>query len=285
MEPTPKLPPTVVLVEATPGYPILEIRHPQCFGRLALHGAHVMEWQPVSADAPVLYLSPDALLQPGKAIRGGIPICWPWFNAHPSDSSLPSHGFARTHFWELEAAEEDESGVTISLRFRSGDLAAYLDVYFGEWLEIALETTNLGDEPLPLSGALHTYLAISSIAQVQVDGLSGDQYLDTVGDRTERVQSGLVYFDREVDRIYENDSSALLVDSGYERVIVVEKEGSPSTVVWNPWVDKAKNLSDLPDEAYRDFVCIEAAISNDRAIILAPGGSHVLSTTLRVEDH
>lgn len=285
MQPFPKFPPSVRLAEPVPGYPVVEIHHPLCQARVALHGAHIMEWQPTSAVAPVLYLSPEALLREGKAIRGGIPICWPWFNAHPSDSTLPSHGHARTAFWTPDSADEDESGVTLRLSFRVDDLAVLADIFLGEILQLVLDTTNLGEKPASLSGALHTYLTVSAIENVQIDGLDGDIYLDTVGPPTERIQEGLVHFDREVDRIYENDSSTLLVDPGFERVIVVEKEGSPSTVVWNPWVEKAAALGDLPDEGYQDFVCVEAAIANDRAIILAPGGSHILSTTLRVEDH
>ena len=285
MEPLPELPESVRLTEPSPGYPVLDIRHPRCSARVALHGAHVMEWQPASADAPVLYLSPDAVYREGKAIRGGIPICWPWFNAHPTDPSQPSHGHARTQFWDLDAVDEDKLGIHLSLSFRHEGLTAWVDILLGEALEISLHTNNHGSRPVPLSGALHTYLAVSSAPQVQIDGLDGDLYLDTVGPRVERRQDGLVFFDGEVDRIYENDSSTLLVDPGYERVIVIEKEGSPSTVVWNPWVEKAGTLADLPDEGWRDFVCIEAAIANDRAIILAPGGSHTLTTTLRVEDH
>ncbi|GAA5481260.1 D-hexose-6-phosphate mutarotase [Haloferula sargassicola] len=285
MEPFPELPQSVRLTEIAPGYPVLEVRHPRCTARVALHGAHVMEWQPVSADFPVLYLSPDAIYQEGKAIRGGIPICWPWFNAHPSDPSQPSHGHARTHFWELDAADADPLGVHLCLSFQHGDLTAFVDILLGETLAVSLHTTNHGNHPVPLSGALHTYLAVAAAEKVQIDGLDGDLYLDTVGPRTERIQEGLVFFDREVDRIYENDSSALLVDADLERVVVVEKEGSPSTVIWNPWIDKARALGDLPDDGWRDFVCIEAAIANDRAIILAPGGSHTLTTTIRVEDH
>lgn len=276
------LPETIRLTEPVPGYPVLEIEHPICIAKVALHGAHVMAWEPSTTDSPVLYLSPDAVLREGKAIRGGIPICWPWFNAHPTDPSLPSHGFARTAIWHLDLAEDDEEGVTLHLSFKHGNLSAFAAIRLGFTLEVAVETTNLGDQPCSLSGALHTYLAVTDIDAVRISGLDGCRYLDTVGTPTERIQLGEVAFDQEVDRIYDHADDALLDDGG--RIIVVEKEGSPSTVVWNPWIEKSKGLTDLPDDGYRHFVCIEAAISNERAIILAPGGSHTLRTTIRVEE-
>ncbi|WP_411826462.1 D-hexose-6-phosphate mutarotase [Luteolibacter sp. AS25] len=277
------LPPSVRLVEISPSYPVFEIKHPTCEARVALHGAHVMSWKPLDEDE-VLYLSPDAVFKEGKAIRGGIPVCWPWFNAHPTNPEMPSHGIARNRFWELKEAGEDEGGVTLVFEMKDGIWNAKVTVRAGAELEVSLETLNPNEVPIVVSGALHTYFGVSEIEKVRVVNLEGSEYLDTVGEETMRRQNGVVKFTEEVDRIYESSDNLLLVDDVSGRTILVEKGGSPSTVVWNPWAGKAAGLGDMPDADYLKFCCIEAAIANDRAVIVMPGSSHVLSTRISVEE-
>ncbi|MGJ8634413.1 MAG: D-hexose-6-phosphate mutarotase, partial [Luteolibacter sp.] len=277
------LPPSIRQIEIAPEYPVFEISHSSCEARVALHGAHVMSWKPKDDDE-VLYLSPDAIFKEGKAIRGGIPVCWPWFNAHPADSSQPAHGLVRGRFWELLEASEDDAGVTLRFGVNEGIWNAEVTVRAGEELEVALVSKNVSKVPIVVSGALHTYLGVSDISQVRVVKLDGCEYLDTVGERTMRKQKGDVVFDREVDRIYESSSSVLLVDDLSGRTVLVEKSGSPSTVVWNPWVEKCVALGDMPDDGYQKFCCIEAAIANDRAEIVMPGGSHTMMTRISVEE-
>ncbi|MDP4623554.1 MAG: D-hexose-6-phosphate mutarotase [Akkermansiaceae bacterium] len=277
------LPASVRLSDPDGSYPVFEIEHPTCAAKVALHGAHVMSWKPTDEEE-VLYLSPDAVFKEGKAIRGGIPVCWPWFNAHPADASQPSHGLVRGRFWELLEASEDDAGVTLRFGVSVGIWNAEVTVKAGEELEVALESKNVSEVPIVVSGALHTYLGVSDISQVRVVKLDGCDYLDTVGEPTVRKQKGDVVFDREVDRIYESSSSVLLVDDLSGRTVLVEKSGSPSTVVWNPWVEKCAALGDMPDDGYQKFCCIEAAIANDRAEIVMPGGSHVLMTRISVEE-
>lgn len=270
--------------EPVPGYPVYEIDHPVCTARVALHGAHVMEWQPRNAREPVLYLSPQAVLREGKAIRGGIPICWPWFNAHPGDSAQPSHGFARSAFWEAGEFSDEAGGVTLRFSFRKDPWTAEATIRLGRTLEVELRSGNRGDSPVPVSGALHSYLRVGDAGRVRVEGLEGTSYLDTVGTPTPRRQDGPVTFDSEVDRIYGSSSTSTLVDPAGGRRIVVAKGGSPSTVVWNPWSAKAAKLGDLPDDGFRDFVCIEAAIANERAVLLEPGETHAFSTRISLGD-
>ncbi len=277
------LPPSIRLFELAPGYPVFDISHPTCAARVALHGAHVMSWKPADEEE-VLYLSPDAVFKEGKAIRGGIPVCWPWFNKHPADPAQPSHGLVRGRFWELLVAAEDASGVTLRFGIRDGIWNAELTVKTGEELEVALESKNISEVPIVVSGALHTYLGVSDISQVRIVNLDGCDYLDTVGEPERRKQKGDVTFDKEVDRIYDSSSSTLLVDDLSGRTLLIEKSGSPSTVVWNPWAEKAAALGDMPDEDYRKFCCIEAAIANDRAEIVMPGASHLLFTRISVEE-
>lgn len=275
------LPPSVRLSGSD--YPVFEIDHPTCKARVALHGAHVMEWCP-AGEEEVLYLSPDAVYKEGKAIRGGIPVCWPWFNAHPADPEKPSHGIARNRFWELIEAGEDEGGVTMRFAMEEGIWKAEVTVKAGLELEVGLETLNASGIPIVVSGALHSYFSVSDIGNVRVVNLDGTDFLDTVGVPTQRKQKGALGFKGEFDAIYDSTGNVLLVDDVSGRTILIEKGGSPSTVVWNPWAEKAAAMGDMPDDGYRKFCCIEAAIANDRAVVVMPGSSHVLSTRISVEE-
>lgn len=275
------LPPSIRLTGTD--YPVFEIDHPACRARVSLHGAQVMEWCPAGETEEVMYLSPDAIFKEGKAIRGGIPLCWPWFNAHPTNPELPSHGIARTRFWKLESAEETEEGVTLRFSMSEGKWNAISVIRLGKALEVSLESLNPETEPIKIGGALHAYFRVGDIDQIRIEGLDGADYLDTVGGRNRHQQSGTLEIHEEVDSIYDSSSSIRLVDKFLAREILIEKTGSPSTVVWNPWVEKVKALSDLPDEGYRNFVCIETAIANSKAITVEPGGSYIFSAKISVE--
>ncbi len=272
----------VHLEDLVPGYPVLTIKHPKCNGQIALHGAHVMSWSPEGAEE-VLYLSPDAVYREGKAIRGGIPLCWPWFNAHPSNPDLPSHGLVRAQFWELESTDVTDDGVVVKLRCDSEQWSAVATISMGSSLEVALQSTNLADDPLLVSGALHSYFSVGEVQKITIKGLENTNYLDTVGDHTVRHQDGVIHIDQEVDRYYDSSGSVRLEDPLKNRTILIEKKASPSTVVWNPWIEKAAALSDLPNDGYQNFVCIEAAITNDHAVAVGKGESHCFSTRISVK--
>ncbi|HEY1084916.1 MAG TPA: D-hexose-6-phosphate mutarotase [Prosthecobacter sp.] len=284
------LPSSVTFSEALEGYPLFTISHPLCTGRVALNGAHVMEWTP-SGHSPVLYLSPQAVLEPGKAIRGGIPVCWPWFNAHPTDETKPMHGIARNRPWTLMHASESDDGVKLVLVLSSDaatkelwphEFQAQVTIQMGSQLQVALKTVNMGSSDITIAEALHTYLTVGDISLVTVKGLSNTGYLDTVGGREEKHQEGDITFDREVDRQYHSTGPVTVEDPALGRVLTVEKEGSGTTVVWNPWIEKSKRLADLPDEAYHQFLCVEAANAGDATITIIPGGSHEIRTTIRL---
>lgn len=277
------LPDSIRLSESSPSYPIFEIDHPTCSARVALHGAQVISWRPADEDE-VFYLSPDAVFKEGKAIRGGLPICWPWFNAHPTNPEMPSHGIARTRFWNFVAASESDEGVTLQFEMVEGIWSAVVTFKIGEALEVILETRNPNEIPIVVSGALHPYFAVSDIEQVRVVNLDGADYLDTVGTPTQRKQKGALNFSGELDSIYDSSSNVLLVDDLSGRTLLIEKTGSPSTVVWNPWIEKSAALKDLPNDGYQKFCCIEAAIANDKAVIVMPGSIYVLSIRISVEE-
>lgn len=286
------LPTTIQLTYPFPDYPVLEVTHPAVSARLALHGAHLLEWTP-AGQKPVLYLSPQSSYEVGKAIRGGVPVCWPWFGPHATDSALPSHGFVRNRFWQLEHASEDASGV--SLKFTIQDDAETRAIWphafhltmectLGATLSLALTMKNTGETDFTVTDALHTYFTVGDISRVSIGGLDGAEYLDTRGGaRQAHLQSGNITFAGEVDSLYRTSAPATIHDTAWQRIITVKPEGSHTTVVWNPWKEKAARLTDLPDEDYHDFVCVETANAWQDHIDLAPGATHRLVTTLSCE--
>ncbi len=275
----------------SPGCPGLEINHPLARARVAQQGAQILGWTP-SGQAPVLYLSPQAVCRPGAALRGGVPVCWPWFGPHPTDPAGPSHGVARTRCWELGEVAEHAAGVdlqfilTDSVDSRQTWPEAFrleLAMRIGAELRLTLRMVNTGDRPWTATGALHTYLAVGDIRQVYVTGLEGADYLDEAArPPTVRRQEGEVRFAGEVDRDYRSAGLVRVHDPALGRVVEVEGSGSQCCVVWNPWIDKAKSLADLPDRDYERFVCVETANAWEDRVVVEPGGVHTLGTVLRV---
>jgi glucose-6-phosphate 1-epimerase len=285
------LPPSVSIVEEIPGYPIVIVAHPMASGRIALNGAHLMEWTPKAAK-PVLFMSPDAVLEPEKAIRGGIPICWPWFGAHPTDDTKPPHGFVRNLMWSIGKVTENLTGVTLEFRLADSDaslpfwqhrFALRLEIKMGAMLSVDLKIKNTGTSEWSMTGALHTYLCVDDVREAAVMGLDDSYYVESRLSPERIEQSGPVYFDQEVDRLYESRDTVRLMDRVGRRTVVVDKGGSRATVVWNPWIEKSRRLSDLPDDAYLHFVCIEAANAGHQIVRLEPGEEHTLSQRLRLQ--
>ena len=281
---------SLTLTEATPGYPILEIQHPAATARVALHGAHLMEWTP-AGQPPVLYLSPYAVYEAGQPIRGGIPICWPWFGPHPANPALPSHGFARTRLWTLASSAEDDSGVRLTFTLADSPATLLLwphafhlelEMHLGAGLHLALRMTNPGPGSLPLSAALHTYFTSGDIHHTRVTGLDGVPYHEKITTPPDHIQDGDITFDREVDRLYASGTPVQIHDPALARTLSIEGTGSQSTVVWNPWINKSKLLTDLPDEDYLRFLCVETTNAGPDARTLPPGTTHTLATTVRV---
>ncbi len=282
------IPNELTIRELSPGYPIIDIRNAHATAQIALHGAHVTSFHP-KGQKPVIFTSAEAIYKEGKAIRGGIPICWPWFNAHPTDSSMPSHGFARNRFWEIVSTASESAYTEIVLRLplegvsiwpHQTETTATLRV--GKELSLSLTTTNSGEEPCTIGGALHTYFNISNIDEVTVSGLTATPYLDTVVNE-QSTQNGSIRFQGELDRVYQNTSSDTVIhDPLWRRDILVRKSGSQSTVVWNPWSEKSAGMADLGNHEYKGFLCIEAANALDDIYTLEPEQSHTLATTISV---
>lgn len=276
------------------GLPRLSIRGSTAEAEIYLHGAQLTCWQP-HGHSPVLWLSDRASFKPDAAIRGGIPLCWPWFGPKPGDAAAKAHGFARTAEWSVHAVELlPDSSINVALTLTDRDVvganAAWrnafsltMDITIGESLTLALITKNTGRASFDITEALHTYLEVGDIRQACITGLDGVTYVDQLAGGAHAVQAESdLHFSAETDRIYLTESSCQLRDPVLRRRIHVSKAGSGSTVVWNPWIEKTARLADMSANGWQSMVCIEAANSNDARVRLAPGQSHTLMTRLDV---
>lgn len=251
-------------------------------------GAHVLAWTPRGQN-PVLWVSPLAVFAPGTAVRGGIPVVFPWFGAGPSGDRRPSHGFARTAAWRRTAVTNDLA-TSGRLEVRHALDASGLDSepfeaelvseFTAGQLSVSLVVRNPGPGAFRYEEALHTYLAVSDVGAVSVDGLSGCTYLDKVAGAA-AVQDGPVRFTGETDRIYRHTAEVVVDDPDWGRRIAVGKQCSANTVVWNPGREKGTALADVGPN-WTGFVCVEAGNVGDDAIELAPGEEHILTQTLRL---
>ena len=285
------LPSFATLAFPVPGFPVLNIDHSSCAVQISLHGAHVLGWTPAGHE-PVLYLSPRAIFEQGKPVRGGIPVCWPWFSHHPDDPAKPFHGFARVLPWELVECEDEGGCVALRLALRATaatrelwayDFEAFVEIRAGAELNVALVTHNPGHDPRTEGGALHTYLRVGEVTQTSILGLDGTTYRDATAKGMRHLQEGALHIDREIDRLYEPREDVIVLDPSLRRKLIVHKHGASTAVVWNPWIDKSITLTDLPDEDYHRFVCVEATNPNDKAVEVAPHGTHVLRTRIGVQ--
>ncbi|WP_411381825.1 D-hexose-6-phosphate mutarotase [Pseudomonas sp. MPB26] len=276
------------------------IRHNGAELRVAQQGAHIFSYQRDS-EQPLIWPNPAAVFKKGKGIRTGVPLCWPWFGVfdrnpqsvksmRQSDQPAGAHGFARTALWELAATEFEGEALRVDLVLPvpAGGFPGWphlvslkLSLLLDDQLHIRLTSHNHGTDTVTFSQALHTYFAVSDVRNVQVEGLDGATYIDTADGWTQKQQSGLLHFTAETDRIYLDTPAQLtIVDKDWRRRIQLTAEGSKSTVIWNPWTERAKALDDMADEGWRGMLCIETANVLDDAVSLAPGESHTLGVSI-----
>lgn len=247
-------------------------------GELYLQGAHVTAWSPVGHRS-VLWLSGLSNFEAGKPIRGGVPICFPWFGPNSKDTTQPAHGFARTADWQVVGALSSVDGaIVLHLRTTIGSFLLDYHVEFGRELKLTLRTQLSADAMMPgtFEDALHTYFAVSDVRSIAIGGLEEASYIDKVDHGLVKPASGdTIAFAGETDRVYLKTQTACnLNDPGFGRVIRVSKTGSDSTVVWNPWIDKSKRMADFGDDEWPGMVCIETANVGASRIELVPGESH-----------
>jgi D-hexose-6-phosphate mutarotase len=271
-----------------------EINNTHASASIALQGAHLMTYQPHNQE-PVIWLSKYAKFAAGKSIRGGVPICWPWFGPHATDAKLPGHGPARTVMWEvLEATALTDGATFISFGLLETDAiqaqwpnpsSVKIEMTVGKSLRIELLTHNIGKQAFILGEALHTYFHISDVAQMTIRGLENCDYLDKVGEPARRKQKDGIVIESEVDRVYvDTATDCVIEDRGLRRAIRIAKQGSQSTVVWNPWTEKADKMGDFGQEGYRGMVCVESANAFDNVVTVKPGESHRLSVVYSLEE-
>ena len=273
---------------------LIRINHPQATATISLQGGQVLEWRPTSQAEAVLWRSDSTHWLPNRAIRAGVPICWPWFGAHPTEQSAPAHGYARLCDWEVAAISIGPSGaVDIDLRMvptheaatqftLNACLATRISV--GEVLSISLTTTNTGEDPIIITEALHAYFKVGEIGDIQIEGLDDVGYIDLIDKNVRKVQVGAVRFAGETGKVFLNTlKDCLIIDRALERTIRIEKSGSHSTIVWNPWLETGSKMNDLGPVAWQKMVCVESANALDNIVMLEPGAQHTLSVKYSID--
>ncbi len=299
------------VVQGNGGLAKVAITTRETAGEMYLHGAHVTSWQPRGPLTPpsppggeggvrgrgaeeVLFVSAKSRWEDGRAIRGGVPICFPWFADKADDPKAPAHGFVRTKAWQLESIVQAGDAVTVSMFTESNDdtkkswpsdFHLVHRVTFGSELNLELVVRNTGATSLRFEEALHAYFRVGHIEEARLQGLNSVHYLDKTDSNRKKAQQGPIVIVSETDRVYLNTKGAIeLEDHAMHRRIGVAKENSLTTVVWNPWVEKAKAMSDFGATEWRQMVCIETSNVSDFAVELTPGQQHQMQAIVRVAD-
>jgi glucose-6-phosphate 1-epimerase len=273
------------------GLAMVRVTAPAASAEIYLHGAQVTSWKPAGGDE-VLFLSAESRFEDGKAIRGGIPICFPWFRGKADDAKAPAHGVVRTKEWNLVSVAQAGEDVVVTLTTQSDDVSrrwwphefrAVYRVTVGVRLGLEFTVTNMGSTALRFEEALHTYHRVGDAAKIRVAGLDGTAYLDNMDGNREKMLHGDVVMTGQMDNAYLNTRAALeVIDSVLGRRIRTEKKNSITTVVWNPWEAGAKALADLGDDEWHQMACVEASNILGAAVEVAPGEEHGMMATLSV---
>ncbi len=283
----------VKFIEGKGGFPTIEISNEHAQATISVYAAQVLSFKPVN-QSEVMFLSSQAYYQSGKAIKGGTPICWPWFGPDPEEKGRSSHGFVRNRLWQMRDVVSTQDGATQVIMGLvdtaetreiwdySFDIAIAITV--GSSLTIELITQNTGQEPFSITQALHTYFQIADINQLAVLGLAGKAYLDKVDDGKQKTQAGAVTFSGECDRIYLDVPSELVIeDRAGNRNIKITATNSKTAIVWNPEADISANMADLGDQDYINFVCVETANAANEIIEVAAGDHYKIAANYSVE--
>jgi len=286
-----ELPGTAQVVEGNGGLSKVRITCPEAVGEMYLHGAHVTSWKPVGGEE-VLFLSSQSRWAQGHAIRGGVPVCFPWFGGKADDPTAPAHGFVRTRAWQLESIAQVGGAVTVSMftesdegmkRWWPAEFRLVHRATFGSELSLELAVTNTGGTSLRFEEALHAYHRVGNIEKTRVRGLDTVHYFDKTDSNRKKMQHGEIAIVSETDRVYLDTRDPIeLEDPVLRRRTRVTKENSRTTVVWNPWVQKAHSLSDFADDEWMQMICIESSNVSDFAVDLAPGQQHKMKALVRV---
>lgn len=254
-----------------------------CTGGFFLLGAHLAEFQPRCQKHPVLFSSREAVYEVGKPIRGGVPICFPWFGPNASDPTAPAHGLVRTQLWHMAESHLDGQVLVVQLGLQINEFDLSFQIRFGQQLSMNLRVTNRGRSEVSCEAALHTYFSIGSLSHACVQGLETLPFYDKVSQTAEPATGFPISFEAETDRVYTGEVVIIkLQDPGHGRTISLKPYHSRSTVVWNPWIEKSKRLADFGDDEYLNMCCIETANVGDQKIVLQPEKSASLAVEISV---
>jgi D-hexose-6-phosphate mutarotase len=273
---------------------LIHINHPLATATISLQGGQVLEWRPKSQAEPVLWSTDRTHWLLGRAIRAGVPICWPWFGAHPAEKTAPAHGYARLCNWEVISISQEFLGTIdvvlnmlptheAAMRYQ---LKATLEARFsiGETLSISLTTTNTGEDLITITEALHAYFKIDDLNDIQIKGLNGCDYIDLIDHNLRKTQVDVLRLSGETGRVYLNTlNDCYIVDRALGRTIKIEKSGSYNTIVWNPWIETASKMNDLGPIAWQEMVCVESANALDNFITLEPRAEHILTVKYSID--
>jgi len=273
------------IVEGKGGFPVIEIQNEYAKATISLYAGQVLSFQPVNQVQDIMFLSNKAYYAKGKAIKGGTPVCWPWFGPDPEDKGRGSHGFVRNRLWDVREIVSNQDGSTEVVmglvdtpetrKIWNYGFDLTISITVGSSLTIELTTRNTGDEVFEITQALHTYFKIGDISQVQVLNLEDTSYLDKVDEGKNKTQTGVVSFEGECDRIYLDVPSQLVIDDkALGRQIKITAANSNTAIVWNPWATISANMADLGDLDYQRFVCVETANAANEIIEIAPGNDY-----------
>lgn len=273
----------VKFIEGEGGFPFIRVNHAKASALISIYAGQVLSYQPVGQTDDLMFLSKRAYYQPGKAIKGGVPICWPWFGPDPEGKGRPAHGFVRNRMWnviETAITANGDAKVILGLTDNPETQAIWphafnlrLEITVSETLKLELVTHNTGDQAMTITQAFHTYFNIGDIHQTRVSGLEGRQYIDKVDGSQQKTQAGAVTINSEVDRIYLDVSNALVIEDGArKRQINITSQGSKTAVVWNPWAKISAEMGDLQDDDYLRLLCVETTNAATDIITIQPGG-------------
>jgi len=269
------------------GVKLVRVIHDKANAAISLFGGHVVSFQPQGQE-DLIWMSQQAKFDGKTALRGGIPVCWPWFGR----IAAPAHGFARSSEWQLVEHRESEAGVIVSLGLKPSEetlavwphqFDARLNVEIGEQLKVTLDVKNTDSQPWTFSGALHTYLNVADIHNTTTTGM-GAKYIDSLqGGKICQGGDELVLTDT-IDRVYTQPETQIFVaDKKLDRTLTVENHGHNSAVLWNPWAEGAASMGDMQDDGYLTMLCVESTLhapSLEAGKTLQPGESHQLITVI-----
>lgn len=261
---------------------------------ICLYGAHITSFRPHNS-MDLLWMSPDSSFELGKPIRGGIPVCFPWFGPHKTDPEKPQHGFGRLMYWEVVSTSTNTSGESVvKLQLCSSDetkvywpydFCAEMTIVVGKTLTATLKVTNTSGQPFDYTCALHTYYSLSAIESISIEGLKGTAYFDQLTGEFGIQEGEPLEITEALTRHYLNtESQVVIADSAFRRRIKVDKTGSKVTTVWNPGAETCAKIGDLPDDGFETFVCVEATNAFDYPVKLAAGESFETSAIIGLEE-